>query len=226
MFKFPFIFCCVAIMGLVSATAQADSMLINNASFSTLPSGGLGNPGSYSIGAIPGWVEAGSAPIGQWQPSGEGVFNYLPDGSTIAYSDGGTLSQNIGSVQAGHTYTLDVTIGVRLDETGDTDASAALVVNGVSYYATGVAPLAGNWSVYTVTYSALASDVGHAIALQLIGSGANGEQADFANVQLVDDPVPEPSTLVLFGGLLGFSSMLRLVQTVGAKLKTRFSPAA
>lgn len=192
---------------LVAATpVLADSMVINNASFSTLPSGGgltygaasgPGAAGVYSMGAIPGWTETGSGAMGQWQPLAN-EFNYLPDGSTIAYSNGGIISQQIGTIQAGMNYTLTVSVGNRLDGYSSSDATAALLIDGVTYYATGVRAAAGDWSTYTITYSALSSDVGHVIAVELIEASSNGYQGDFANVD-VTDAVPEPSTASFFG---------------------------
>lgn len=205
----------ITVVGAFASWVHADS-LINNAAFSTLPSQGLNfsSPmGDYSVGAIPYWSESGTGGMGQWAPFGE--FNSLPDGSIIAFSDGGIISQDVGPVVANTTYTVSVMIGVRLDQPVTDDGSAALLINGVRYYATGVTPTAGNWSKYTVTYTALPDDIGHIIALQLIGSGLNGAQGDFADVQV--DATPEPSSLLL----VGLCSILIMARRLISDLKSR-----
>ncbi len=211
------------------SSSRADTMVINNASFSALPSGGLtygANSGAnaagiYSVGAIPGWTETGSGTMGQWQPLSS-EFNYLPDGSTIAYSNGGIISQQIGTVQQGMNYTLTVSIGTRADGLSSNDATAALLIDGVTYYASGIRASLGNWSTYTVTYTALQNDVGHAIAVELIEASSNGYQADFANVG-VTDAVPEPST----GSFFGLWVVLCIAHRIrGAKMRASFRSAS
>jgi len=106
-----------------AGTANADvSIFVANPSFETMPGGGLpygcGTGCSYSVGTIPDWVTSGSE--GQFQPGSSSgnfaYFNYVPDGVTVAYSNGGTISQTVGStVVAGDTYTLTVDLGNRND---------------------------------------------------------------------------------------------------------------
>jgi hypothetical protein len=186
---------CIAALFAVSSFAWADNIVLDNSTFSTLPAGGLtyntaGN--SYTEGAIPGWNETGAGLFGQLQPA-SGVFNYLPS-QTIAFSTGGTIWQDAGVVQAGETYTLSVDIGTRTDM--PSNAGIDLSVNGVAYVGVGAPASPGNWSTFTATYTALSSDVGAQIYIQLIGYGWQG---DFADVQLTDDgdPAPEPSTFAL-----------------------------
>src|SRR5579872_6478929 len=114
------------------ATGRADIISVANASFETLPSGGLPNSCSgtgcaYSVGAIPDWTVSGSSR--QFQPGAGPYFNSLPDGPTSAYSNGGVISQTVGdTVQAGVTYTLMVDLGYRTDAAFD--GSADLLING------------------------------------------------------------------------------------------------
>ena len=187
---------------------------VDNPSFESLPIGGLpfgcGTGCSYSIGAIPGWTGVGS--FGQFQPgSVDGNFTYfnsVPDGSTVAYSNGGTISQIVvPTVQNGVTYTLQVDIGARNDfpDTGTAD----LMLGGTTCAATGSAPSPGDWSVFTATCTGTAADAGDPITIQL---NSSGDQGDFDEVVLSDNlpATPEPSTLILFGtGLLGLAPFRR-----------------
>lgn len=186
---------CLAALSAMSSLAWADNIVVNNSTFSALPAGGLtsgGSLGAWEAGSVPGWV--GSGFFGEYQPIVGTTFNSLPGGSTIAFVSGGMLSQDAGTVQANETYTLSVDIGARTDVADG--GSIALLINGVTYKGVGTAPGAGGWSVYTVNYSALKSDVGAQIYIELIG-GAVG-QGDFSNVLLADaDPAPEPSTFAL-----------------------------
>ena len=163
---------------------------------------------------IPGWVISGA--IGQLQPGPPATttyFNSVPDGTTVAYSNGGTISQTVGAtVQLGVVYTLLVSVGVRKDFP---DAGTeAIVVNGHSYFATGTLPSPGNWATFTATYTGLAGDVGDSITI-LLASGA--DQGDWDNVQLSNSlasGVPEPASSLLVGlgalalaGIVGFKRL-------------------
>ncbi len=194
----------------LAAPSTAVVIAVNNASFETLPAGGLpfagcGTGCSYSIDAVPGWINSGNS--GQFQPGSSSgnfaYFNYVPDGLTVAYSNGGPISQTVAATAvAGRTYTLLVDFGVRNDI--GNPGSVALVVNGVSTLASGLLPASGTWSTYTATYTALAGDAGGAISVAL---DTPGSQGDFDNVRLSDDSVagvPEPATWALMiGGLAG-----------------------
>jgi opacity protein-like surface antigen len=103
--------------------SQAALISVANASFETLPGGGL--PSGCGAGCsfsnddpIPGWNSVGS--FGQFQPgvqvSDFTFFNSVPAGITVAYSNGGTIEQTVGILaQAGLTYTLQVDVGFRKD---------------------------------------------------------------------------------------------------------------
>jgi MYXO-CTERM domain-containing protein len=188
---------------LAASTAVASPLLVNNFSFETLAAGGLpfgcGTSCSYSTDLIPGWTITGSQ-TGQFKPgppSTTTYFNSVPDGTTIAYTSGGSISQTVAPlVQLGVVYTLMVDVGVRKD-IGFDPGSEALIINGNSYFATGVPATPGNFSTFTVTYTGLAADVGKSITIQLI---AGGSQGDWDNVRLSDSTptgLPEPASALM-----------------------------
>jgi hypothetical protein len=191
-------------------SAVANPIFVSNFSFENLPVGGLSNGCgagcSYSFNvAIPGWTSSGQQ--GQIQPGAVPVFNSIPDGTVVAFSNSGTISQTVGPVvQLGVVYTLLVDLGQRTDT--PFTASAALLVNGNTYAATGVAPTSGNWSTFTATYTGLAADVGQAITIELAASGVQGT---FDNVRLGDSLVtatPEPGVMSMLAGGLGAMVLL------------------
>src|SRR5437762_11769709 len=105
----------VAIVALVGSPAWADNIPVQNASFEIAnpldqPFGG----GPYNLGPIPDWNSTGVAD--SWQPNSS-IFSSIPDGSTIAFTNGGTISQTLtgNSVLANTSYTLSVFVGDRLD---------------------------------------------------------------------------------------------------------------
>jgi hypothetical protein len=203
------------------STAFASPISVSNFSFETLPPGGLtsgpcGAGCSWSEGGIPipGWSTTGFF-TGQFQPGPSAgnftYFNSVPDGITVAYTNGGTISQTVGpTVALGVVYTLRVEQGLRKDGFLGADV-VDLLVNGTPWLATGVAAPLGDWATYTATYIGLLADVGSSITIELTSSTAQG---DWDNVRLDDNAgvvgVPEPLTLALFGaGLAGMAGMRR-----------------
>jgi hypothetical protein len=201
----------IALMGaaaVVSNSANASVITVDNPSFETLPSGGLPNGScgvacSYSIGPIPGWNDTGFS--GQFQPGSSSgnfaYFNSVPDGITVGYSNGGTISQTVGPTSvAGLTYTLQVFVGQRND--GNYSPSLIeLVVGSNTILATGILPTPGNWSDWTASYTATAS--GQPISINLISSGLQG---DWDKVSLTaTTPLPSTWTMLIAGFVgLGF----------------------
>lgn len=210
---------CLTLLGGFAAQLQASSVImVNNASFENAPTGGLNDymqgAGSYSVGGIPGWTETGSGAAGEWQPT-PNMFNSIPTGSTIGYINAGTLTQNVGTVMQGYTYTLTVDIGTRSDAPDLSTATADIMVNGVTYQAIGSQTGKGNWSVYTATFTALPNVAGDSVYIQLVYNG--DYQGDFDNVQLTA-ATPEPGSLSLLGaGLACFLISRRFVSRRSAR---------
>jgi hypothetical protein len=193
--------------GLISNGANATTIVVANPSFETLPAGGLpfggcGTGCSYSIDQIPGWENVGDS--GQFQPGSSSgnftYFNYVPDGSTVAYTNHGSISQQVTATSiAGMTYTLQVSVGARNDGYNVSDVIVALFVGGDGEGVLHTYPSSGNWSVYTATVTARTT--GDPIFIDLSSSAAQG---DFDNVSLTAS-IPEPSTWAMM--ILGFAGV-------------------
>jgi PEP-CTERM motif len=197
------------LFGLVfSSPAMASSIFVDNASFETLPSGGLPidclSGCVYSIDAIPGWTDSGQS--GQWIVGGYAGNPSATDGNVVAYTNGGFISQDVGLAVAGETYTLLVDLLHRTDV--PMTGLIQLEINGsVVATATGADAGAGTWSPWTASYTAGGADAGQTLTILLSGGSP---QADFDNVRLdgstpVEAPVPEPASMLLLGtGAFGF----------------------
>ena len=211
--------CVVSACGvLFASTMSANTINVLNPSFETLPAGGLTSTGGcgvvvgcqYSIDVIPGWNNGGYS--GQWQPGVLPSFflNTADLGPTVAYSNGGTISQTVGAtVVPGTIYTLNVDFGSRFDY--PFNGTADLLINGNQYFSTG-SLVSGGWAPFSATYTGSAADAGQPITIELT---AFGGQADFDNVQLSDNSpeqfaTPEPASLVLLGSAFaGFAFWYR-----------------
>jgi hypothetical protein len=142
---------------------------------------------------------------GLFQPGTQGgnttYFDTLPDGPTVAFSNGGPIYQVLSAtVQPDATYTLQVDIGNRNDLPAS--GSAYFVIGGTDILATGTPATDGNWSTYTATFTCVdtCSQVGDSIEILL---GSSGSQGDFDNVS-ISVSVPEPSALLMLVlGLIG-----------------------
>src|SRR5271157_703813 len=202
-----------------SAFAGTFSIPVANYSFETLPVGGLNNdcsegglyPGcAYSTGEpIPGWTITGAT--GQWTTGGYVGNPPAYDGSVLAYSNGGTISQNVIAAVAGETYTLNVEILHRTDV--PMTGIAQLTLNGVVVAtATGIDPGPGKWSDWTALFTATPAEAGQELGILLSGTG---QQADFDYVQLeasiLEASIDEPSTLatLLGSSIFGLAAVLR-----------------
>jgi hypothetical protein len=199
-------------MAVAPTRALASSIAVVNPSFELGPSGnplpvnglpitdGTCNPStscSWSNGPIFGWNGGG-----QFQP-GATAFNSVPDGITVAWSNGGAITQTVGATAVpGTTYTLNVDVGFRYDlrAYGPNFPTVSLIVGGNTVNATGITNLfSGNWYDWTATYVATAGDAGAPITIDLFSPGIQG---DFDKVSLTATPLPSTWTM-LIAGLLG-----------------------
>ena len=195
----------------VSAGAVwADGVTVQNASFETIkPANPLtvscGSGCAYNGGSIPDWTLIGTG--GSFQPNTT-FFNLpLPNGSIVAYSNGGTISQILGvTVQPDSTYTLSVYVGDRVGGEEVANYSIALDDGSTTLCST---PTASNGAIthgtfadVTLTCSTGATVAPGDLAIVLTSSGT---QIDFDNVAL-NVQTPEPASYLLL--CIGLGAMV------------------
>jgi hypothetical protein len=201
---------------LAAAPAHAYSIPVQNSSFETLPAGGLNFPCggscvfSYGLG-IPDWSTTGYE-TGQWITGGYAGNPPAYDGDVLAFSNGGTIYQGVGTAVAGTTYTLQVEV---LHRTDYPIAGTVQLEIGGSVVATSTTPDggAGTWNDWIATYTATGADAGKALTILLTGTGPQG---DFDDVRLnaSGGAVPEASTWAMM--LTGFGAMALMARRRGA----------
>jgi hypothetical protein len=194
----------ILVLGSIAAPARADITVLNPSFEITNPLNipcGIPLNCSYNFGPIPDWTLTGQG--GSWHPSSTFYNLPLPDGSIVAFSNGGTISQTLTtSLAPDTTYMLSVDVGHRLDGY-ITDCSIALYAGSTllnSFSASnGIIPI-GTFADETVTYTSGATVLPGDLSIVLT---SDGQQADFDNVRLTESTVPEPSSLSLVAGALG-----------------------
>ncbi|MDX2269275.1 MAG: hypothetical protein NW208_14300 [Bryobacter sp.] len=93
-------------------------------------------------------------------------MDVVPDGSNVAFNNGGTLSQVLADTAlAGVTYTLLVDVGLRKDF--PSVGIVELVIGSTVITATGTAPTLGNFSTYQAQFNATSANLGEAIEIRL-----------------------------------------------------------
>ena len=216
---------CTLLMGLVliSGSASADSVAVQNASFEQIGASGLPNPCgtgcAYNSGPVPGWTIAGTGG-GSWQPGPTGTYfnQALPDGSTVGYVNG-TLTQDLDVALLANTqYTLTVDVGDRLDgfRGGWSIAldGGSVQLCSASGQTASITP--GTFAQETCTFTT-GSDVPLGDLFVVLGGSGSGDNATFDAVNIT---APEPSTIALEGlGLLAvalFGVLFKRKQAVDA----------
>jgi len=190
-----------------AGAARADGVTVLNASFEMADAltVSCGSGCAYNGGgSIPDWTVIGSG--GSFQPNTT-YFNLpLPNGSIVAYSNGGTISQILGvTVQPDSTYTLSVYVGDRLDDEV-ANYSIALDDGSTTLCST---PTTSNGTITRGTFAdiILTCSTGATVApgdLAIVLT-SDGTQIDFDNVAL-NMQTPEPSSYLLL--CIGLGSMV------------------
>lgn len=197
----------ILVFGCATTPTWADVVPIKNASFESMNALNLSAPtrGSWNIGPITGWTLSGEG--GSWQPDTVAGRSYssVPDGMTVAYSNGGTIYQDLStSLLSNTTYTLSVDVGHRLDGL-ETNYSLAIYAGGnllikSADTSNGAIPI-GTFADETVTFTSGANVTpGQKLRIVLTSTG---QQTDFDNVQLTASAIPEPASLSLLAAGCG-----------------------
>ncbi len=201
---------CALAFSLLTINAWGDTVPIQNASFETtspLNAPCTGTGCAFNYGPIPGWSITGAGG-GSFAPGSNSLYFSLPlpDGSIVAYTNGGSISQILTGVSLlpNSIYTLSVDVGRRFDVVAAnysislTDGSNVFCTSGGSNGSFS----AGTFFDVTLKCATGASAPAGFLGIDLTG---DGRQIDFDNVQLNVSTVstPEPSALALtFVGLL------------------------
>jgi hypothetical protein len=203
---------------------RAASITILNPSFEDPIAPQQGMTGFYTLGVIGNWFNA--AALGQDQgvldPSksqaltGSDIFynGPVPDGNQVAYSNGGTIAQQLSAVLRPNTrYTLSAYIGRRKVLAFPNNSIILLAGTTVLASSNSVTPDPGTFLPVTVNYtSGSIGDplIGQPLAIYLSSFGV---QTNFDMITLDASPIPEPSAIL---GLLGFG-LLGIVSTLKQK---------
>jgi hypothetical protein len=202
---------------IVVSPSVAGPIAIQNPSFENPL---CGSPGS-ACGPV-GWTISGGF-AGAFLPT-SAAWDSIPDGSQVAWSNGGTLTQALAdSILPDTVYTLSVWVSQRWSAGsflpqiellgGDTPLFAMNNSN-----AGGSAPTTNTdgtygWVNWTMSWTSPSSGaiIGQPLAISL---GSSGTQTDFDSVSLdVFAAVPEPSAIVLVAaGLLGLAARRRFAK--------------
>lgn len=195
----------IVVLSCIAIPARADNIPIQNASFEvTNPlDQSCGTGCAFNLAPIPGWVTTGGT--GSFHPSSAFFDLPLPNGSIVAYSNSGTISQTLSfSLAPNTTYTLSVDVGHRLDgyATNYTiDLLAGSMILGSFAGSNAVIPL-GTFQNELLSFTSGATVPSGNLGIELFSAGI---QTDFDNVQLTALPAPEPGSLVLLATGLGLA---------------------
>jgi len=199
----------ILVFGCTTSTF-ADSIPITNPSFETTNplnfSCGVGC--AYNNGPIPGWTTTGGQQ-GSFQPGTAGFFTSpVPDGSIVAYSNGGTISQTLSATLSPNaTYTLSLDVGRRVD-TGMTNFMIELfagntLLSSLTVSNSTIAP--GSFAPELLTFTAGANPLTGNLGIAFVNPSPIPAQVNYDNVALNVTPVPEPGSLALLATGLGLA---------------------
>ena len=203
------------------ATTIIDNISVINPSFeqnvATLT--GSDTHGSWNF-SIDGWDISAANSGGTWLPNGTTFSSPVPQGSYVAFSNGGVISQGLGdTIASTGTYTLTVYVGHRNDVwptvsfpnvpyfiglfSGATFTGTNVLVS--SYEPVSV----GQWKAVTLTYTPSSGDpIGQQLGIFLYSAGI---QVDFDKISLTRtyEIVPLPTSMLLLGSGLAGLGLLR-----------------
>jgi hypothetical protein len=169
---------------------------------------------------IPDWVINPFASGGVYVPGGT-PLEPVPDGIAVAFTNGGTIQQTVGTVVVGDTYSLTGWVanygGPGYNSSAPQQAIELLICNSTCGFGsplpayatpTGATLDNGVWTQLALTYTVPAtgpgggSVIGDSLTVLLFAQGNTGE-AQFDDFSLTATPLP-PSWTMLLAGLVGF----------------------
>jgi len=203
---------------------RAASITILNPSFEDPIAPQQGMTGFYTLGVIGNWFNAAAPgqdqgvlnPSKSQELTGSDIFydKPVPDGDQVAYSNGGTLAQQLSAVLQPNTrYTLSAYIGRRKVLAFPNNSIILLAGGTILASSDSVTPDPGTFLPVTVNYtSGSIGDplIGQPLAIYLSSFDV---QTNFDMITLDASPIPEPSAIL---GLLGFG-LLGIVSTLKQK---------
>ena len=206
------VFLSILILACFTATASADTIAITNASFETVdPLHPLNQPCGAGCsfnagpGSIPGWTLTGSG--GLFQPGTAGFFTSpVPNGSIVAYDNGGTISQTLtATLSPNTTYALSVDVGRRVDA-GLTNFTIDLfagntLLNFLTVSNSTITP--GSFAPELLTFTTGANPLSGNLGIEF--SNSFPVQVNYDNVMLSATSVSEPGSLALLAVGLGLA---------------------
>jgi hypothetical protein len=194
-------------LSFIAAPAHADTIAITDPSFESPlvpPITGCGGTCAFTA-SIPGWMISPGGIAGQFQPGSSAFFTVpLPDGNTVAYSNGSTISQTLSATLAPNTtYTLSVDVGRRVDASltnFEIDLLAGGNIFAFQTFSNGFTP--GTFALESLSFTT-GANVLPGQQLGIAFSNPFPVQLNYDNVQLSASPVPEPGSLALLATGLG-----------------------
>ncbi len=216
-----------ACFGLLTSTADATSITVNNFSFE---SPAVPPPGNYTTSCPTGWTCSSGFgggvfyPTNTQYPAGDNGLTggaLVPDGNQEAWVQGNLpqyLMQNTSvSIAANTTYTLSVWAGARNDQQPDAWAQGFQPTIELSANGEVVASLVttdpgnGMWEDFSLSWASVAADVGDTLGLELLYPGSVDSQTQVGwddvtlNSSLAATPIP--GAFPLFAGGLGMGAL-------------------
>jgi hypothetical protein len=187
-------------LAIVNSSFDSDVLALNGISMSSIIGwSALGSQGAWAPTALR--LNLGGSPGLVTNPA-TGI-----DGSNVAFSNGGTISQTLASTlasSAGMVYTLSVDIGRRFD-IPDLDYSIALFAGATPLASIfdPVSPTPGTLSFATLQYTSTGSEavIGQNLSIRLITTAGGGAQTVYDKVTLdatqTQAGAPEPASALL-----------------------------
>ena len=203
-------FLSAAVVGVASiSSAMAAVITVPNFSFENplIGAGDSGSGGQYlSTSGITSWTTGGDGSSGLQLATAPPMALVGVTGNQAAWLNGATTltsSAGLHTIALGDQYTLTVAAAGRKDYNSVgfqfqlTDASGTPFASSITIIPDNVLNTFGD---YTITYTAVAGNVGQELRIKLLGVTSGPNQTSFDNVRL--DVIPEPSTsAALLGGL-------------------------